>query len=87
MFRLSFKETINEKIKAKCDRHPKYNPVTDGKQGIRDRCAGCYAMWDLLRSSQELEEAIREFRKKASAWNHLRFSRAKSAATPKRLES
>ena len=35
MFQLTNKLKVIERVKAKCDRHPRYNPEHDGKGGIK----------------------------------------------------
>jgi hypothetical protein len=35
MFQFTYKLKITERIKAKCERHPRYNPERDGRGGIR----------------------------------------------------
>jgi hypothetical protein len=34
MLRLQYKLRLNERITAKCSRHPRYNPEIDGRGGI-----------------------------------------------------
>jgi hypothetical protein len=35
MFQFTYKLKITGRIKAKCERHPRYNPERDGRGGIR----------------------------------------------------
>jgi hypothetical protein len=35
MFQFSYKLKVEERVKAKCERHPRYNPERDGRGGIK----------------------------------------------------
>jgi hypothetical protein len=35
MFQFNYKLKVSERVKAKCNRHPRYNPERDGRGGIR----------------------------------------------------
>ena len=60
MIRFTYKARLNERVSAKCIRHPRYNPQKDGRGGIHGGCSGCFALltctnrvslWKLQRSS------------------------------------
>jgi hypothetical protein len=68
MFRLKYKRIIQENIRGRCDRHPRYNPETNGKAGITDKCSTCYSLLDLHLSRLSLEDAIRDFERRAAPW-------------------
>lgn len=68
MFRLKYKRIVAENIRGKCERHPKYNPEIDGKAAIIGRCSTCYGLLDLHLSRIRLDDAIREFERRAAPW-------------------
>jgi hypothetical protein len=39
MFQFNYKLKIAERVKAKCERHPRYNPERDGHGGIKGGCS------------------------------------------------
>ena len=75
MFRFTYKLKITERIKAKCERHPRYNPERDGRGGIRGGCSACFSLFDLHQARLSLDAAHREFRRK-------RYPMDESAPTP-----
>jgi hypothetical protein len=38
MFQFNYKLKVAERVKAKCGRHPRYNPERDGRGGIKGGC-------------------------------------------------
>jgi hypothetical protein len=65
MFQFTYKLRITEWIKAKCDRHPRYNPERDGRGGIRGGCSACFALFDLHQARLSVDAAHREFLRKS----------------------
>jgi hypothetical protein len=51
MFQFTYKLKITERIKATCERHPRYNPERDGRGGIRGGCSACFSLFDLHQAS------------------------------------
>ena len=49
MFQFSYKVKIAERVKAKCERHPRYNPERDRRGGITGGCTTCFSLYDLHR--------------------------------------
>ena len=47
MLQFTYKLKLTERVKAKCSRHPRYNPVKDGRAGIRGGCSTCFSLYDL----------------------------------------
>ena len=39
MLQFTYKLKLTERVKAKCCRHPRYNPEKDGRAGIRGGCS------------------------------------------------
>lgn len=81
MLRLTYTIKLNERIRAKCSRHPRYNPEIDGRGGITDRCAGCYSLYDLYQAKTELEDSVRQFLRRAGPWTRPRSPRKRSSAS------
>jgi hypothetical protein len=61
MFQFTFKLKITERIKAKCERHPRCNPERDGRGGIRGGCSACFSLFDLYQARLSLDAAHRSF--------------------------
>ena len=84
MIQFTYKLKLNERVRAKCSRHPGYNPEKDVIASIR---GGYDASWDIYhvqRSRLELDRAVREFLRHAAPWIKYRRSReprTKKAAT------
>lgn len=68
MLRLVCKVRLTQTIRAKCVRHPSYDPATEGKNHILDRCATCRELRDLYESSISLQKAVRDFERRAAPW-------------------
>ena len=68
MFKFAYKQTIRERVEAKCNRHPRYNPERDGRSGIKGGCSTCYDLYELLYSRLRLDAAVREFTRRAGPW-------------------
>jgi hypothetical protein len=80
MLQFTYKLTVRERVKAKCPRHPWYNPETQGQGGIVAGCSTCSDLYDLLdarKSSMPLRVSSRGvlalgFRRKRFDW-HIRI--------------
>lgn len=81
MFQFTYKLKISEQVKAKCDRHPRYNAERDGRGGIRGGCSTCFSLYDLHQARLSLEAAHREFLRRAIPWTRVRQPRGKPTAT------
>jgi hypothetical protein len=85
MLQFTYKLKLTERVKAKCSRHPRYNPEKDGRAGIRGACSCCFSLYDLYQARVALDAAQREFIRRAAPWNRAREprrSKAKSEAEP-----
>ena len=67
MLKFNYKLTVKERVKAKCPRHPRYNPERDGRGGIIGAWTACYSLYDLLEARNKLDAAVREFVRRAGA--------------------
>ena len=68
MYQFTYKLKVTERVKAKCERHPRYNPERDGRAGIKGGCSTCYSLLSLLQARQALDVAHREFLRRAAPW-------------------
>ena len=75
MIAFRYKVKIDERIRAKCQRHPRYNPERDGREGIRGACSTCHTLFDLYNSRIELDRAIRDFLRQSGPWARVRKPR------------
>ena len=81
MFQFTYKLRISERVKAKCEKHPRYNPEKDGRGGIKGGCSGCFTLFDLHQARQALDAAHHEFLRRAAPWCRVRAPRKPSAST------
>ena len=79
MYKLRYKLKIDEKIAARCPKHPKYDPVQEGREGIKARCSTCTAIFDLFESKLKLDRVANDFIKRAVPW--IKYPTAKSPAS------
>ncbi len=77
MFQFSYKLKVTESVKAKCERHPRYNPERDGRGGIKGGCATCFSLYDLHQARLTLDSALRDFLRKAVPWTRAIKPRSK----------
>jgi hypothetical protein len=82
MFQFTYTLKITERIKAKCERHPRYNPEREGRGGIRGGCSGCFSLFDLHQARLSLDAAHREFLGRAIPWTRVRQPRRKLELLP-----
>jgi hypothetical protein len=81
MFQFTYKLKITERVKAKCERHPRYNPERNGRGGIRGGCSTCFSLFDLHQARLALEAAQREFLRRAAPWCRASQPRGKARTT------
>jgi hypothetical protein len=77
MFQFTYKLKVVERVKAKCARHPRYNPERDGRGGIKGGCSTCYSLFDLHQAMLSLDAAHREFLRRALPWTRVHRPRNK----------
>ena len=82
MLKFNYKLTVKERVKAKCPRHPRYNPERDGRGGIVGTCTACYSLYDLLEARNKLDASVREFVRRAGPWAVAREPRKKKPQPP-----
>lgn len=68
MLKFTHKIQIRERVTAKCDRHPRYNPEKEGRNGIKGGCSTCWNLYDLLQARLKLDDAVKEFLRRSSPW-------------------
>ena len=81
MLKFTYKLKVNSRVVGKCSRHPRYNPEKQGRGAIIGGCSGCFALFDLIQSRNQLAAAAREFERLASPWYPPRKPRAQSTST------
>jgi hypothetical protein len=77
MFQFTYKLKVAERVKAKCERHPRYNPERDGRGGIKGGCSTCFSPFDLHQARLSLDAAHGEFLRRASPWTQVPPPRTK----------
>jgi hypothetical protein len=68
MFQFNYKLKVAERVKAKCERHPRYNPEREGRGGIKGGCSTCFSLFDLHQARLSLDVAHHEFLRRALPW-------------------
>jgi hypothetical protein len=77
MFQFTYKLKVSERVKAKCERHPRYNPERDGRGGIKGGCSTCFSLLDLYKARLSLDAAHRAFLRRTAPWTRISLPRAK----------
>jgi hypothetical protein len=72
MLQFLYKLTVSMRVKAKCNRHPRYNPELEGRGGIKGGCSTCITVLDLHQARLSLGTAVREFLRLAQPWKLIR---------------
>jgi hypothetical protein len=83
MIQFTYKLKLNERVRAKCSRHPRYNPEKDAVAGIRGGCAACWDIYHVHRSRLELDHAVHEFLRHAAPW--IKYRRPRESRPRKTL--
>ncbi|MDX6557852.1 MAG: hypothetical protein QOF72_901 [Blastocatellia bacterium] len=78
--KLTYKLKVAERVKAKCERHPRSNPERDGRGGIKGGCSTCFSLYDLHQARLSLDAAHREFLRRAVPWTRIRLPRVESCS-------
>jgi hypothetical protein len=80
MLKFNYKQKINERIKAKCAKHPRYNPEREGRGGVKGGCTTCWQLYDLYQARVRLDAAVGDFLRRAVPWSAAVKRRAKAAS-------
>ena len=78
MLQFICKLKVSVRVKAKCDRHPRYNPEREGRGAIKGECPTCITLFDVHQAKLSLEAAHRELLRTAEPWTPVRQPRGKS---------
>jgi hypothetical protein len=73
MLKFKYNLRVNQAVRARCERHPAYDPSTVGKDHIVDRCATCKDIYSLYESKVSLEKAAKNFERQAGFWQANRI--------------
>jgi hypothetical protein len=69
MFQFNYKLKVSERVKAKCERHPRYNPERGGRGGIKGLMFDLLlSLFSLHQAKLSLDAAHREFLRRALPW-------------------
>ena len=65
---------LTERVKAKCSRHPRYNPEKMAAPAIKGGCSSpCFSLYDLHQARVTLEcSAAESLIRRAAPWAQLR---------------
>ena len=69
MMKFTYKLSIRERVTAKCQRHPRYNPEKEGRKGIKGHCTACFSLYNLHNARVTLDAAAHEFLRIAGPWS------------------
>ena len=75
MLKFNYKLIVRERVQAKCQRHPRYNPEKDGRSGIKGGCSTCWNLYELQNARLRLDAAVHEFTRRAGPWARARETR------------
>jgi hypothetical protein len=48
------------RFRARCARHPRYNPAIDGEAAIRGGCPKCHLLLDIFRAHRQLVSLMQQ---------------------------
>lgn len=84
MLRLTTKLSIKSRIALKCDKHIRYNPEKDGRDGIKGACARCLHLLQIYTVRQNMLNAARDFEQVSKPYETIkpRILRAAPALKP-----
>jgi TnpA family transposase len=68
---------VKEKIRAKCARHPRYDPSLDQRLHFGSGCTACTDIRNLHAARVALEDAARAFERRAYQWRIARVAKSK----------
>jgi hypothetical protein len=71
MLRFRIDVRVKEAVRAKCPRHPKYDPSVDDKMHSEPGCSTCSDIRALEASRVALESAARAFERRAYQWKAI----------------
>ena len=74
-FDLTLRKTF--KVRARCERHPQFDPSHPEGAVLRDRCATCKEIMGLQDAREAFANALRDLERRASAWEVRKSSRLK----------
>jgi hypothetical protein len=88
VFRFNVKIRVSQRGRAKCSRHPHFDPSAEGFDVIRDSCSTCKDIKYLFEAQVALERATRDFVRRATPWEARRkVSGGKAEVADQRLDS
>ena len=73
MLSFTYRLKVRESVKAKCPRHPRYNPERGGYGAIIGGCSTCRDIYSLFEARTKLDAAVRE--RRAVPWHRLARTR------------
>lgn len=76
MFQFTYKLKVAERVKGKCERHPRYNPERDGRGGIKGGCSPVSLCIPFSKRGSRLTQPTATFLKKTDPW--VRHSRRRT---------
>jgi hypothetical protein len=74
---------VKESVKARCSRHPKFDPSVDEKMNSEPGCSICADIRALEASRIALEKAARSFERRAYQWRATDKARSIKLASSK----
>jgi hypothetical protein len=82
MFQFTYKLKVTERVKAKCNRHPRYNPEREGRGGIKGGCSTCFSLFDLHQARRRPENRQSDVGEEAGIRNGWATSQRDSLWSP-----
>lgn len=77
MLRIQINLRIKESVKARCPRHPKFDPSIDDRMNTEPGCSTCSDIRALEASRVALESAARSFERRAYQWRSVKSAKSK----------
>jgi hypothetical protein len=68
MFEFRYRLAIRKHVKAKCQRHPRFDPTKRGRGAVIGGCPTCNELCDLQDARKRLDRDAQEFERLVAPW-------------------
>lgn len=86
MLRLNTKIKFTNKAILKCEKHIRYNPEKDGKDGVRGACSTCLYINQVYMAHLQMIDALRNFQQMIKPYEITPKPRLKTTGTSEPLD-
>jgi hypothetical protein len=77
MLKFNLQVRMKESLRAKCQRHPKFDPSADERLYSETGCSVCAEIRALQAARVAVEQAVKAFERRAFQWKSAQLSNSK----------